>query len=67
MKWDNDKGHTDNLLPVLKALNGGTAKKPVIKNHPEFFNEQGEVTEGGAEFLQRCLALFPFLKKELNV
>lgn len=71
MKWQNEKGHTDNLLPLLKALGGGTIKKSVSDPHPEFFehgskNGETKVTEEGEQFYKRCLELFPFLKRELN-
>ena len=66
MKWDNDKGHTDALLPLLKAIHsGGKVKKVFIEKHPELVSVQGK-TEEGEQFLQKCLELFPFLKGELN-
>jgi len=66
MKWDNDKGHTDALIPMLKSIhNNGTIKKQFVVKAPELFTET-EVTDKGKEFHERCLKLFPFLKEELN-
>lgn len=62
MKWDNDSGHTDALLPLLKAIHTGNVKKVIASKFPEFFTD-GEVNQEGREFYDKCVLLFPFLQR----